>query len=79
MNLAALDKLHSSMSMAEKEDAGHMSNRKMRSSFVDSSPSEHSYFAKQSSQNISPRMDGENMGRRSVSTRGSLTATSIKE
>jgi phospholipid-translocating P-type ATPase (flippase) len=74
IDLAVLDKLHGNMSMAERTGAGHMANRKLRSSFVDNTPAEHSYFARDQ---LSPRNGNEHaegMGRRSVSTRGSFNS-----
>ena len=40
-----LRKLHRGMSEAEKEYTGHMRDRKLRSSFVDNTPADRSYFA----------------------------------
>jgi len=42
---SVLQSLHRSMSTVEREFVGHMSNRKLRSSFVDNAPAEQSYFA----------------------------------
>jgi hypothetical protein len=46
VDAAVLQRLHSSMSDAERGSVGHMSNRKLRSSFVDNAPAEQSYFAR---------------------------------
>mmetsp|Transcript_51827 Transcript_51827/g.66393 ORF Transcript_51827/g.66393 Transcript_51827/m.66393 type:complete len:1369 (-) Transcript_51827:402-4508(-) len=72
VDLATMEKLHGNMSIAEKTGAGHMTNRKLRSSFVDNTPAEHSYFA--GNQITSRNVEAEGMGRRSVSTRGSFSS-----
>jgi hypothetical protein len=61
VNPAAIEKLHQSMSIAEREGAGHMANRKMRSSFVDNTPAEHSYFANGMDNSSTKNQDAENM------------------